>query len=99
MDSLGNTIVPKRVSNNTMEIRCGSKLIGVVRGGDMVTKKVTKMVRNVQQANGSYKEEEYNHVETGSINTMIEKAKCIVIWMTTVYKSEKFGQLHDIKNY
>ncbi len=32
MDNLGNTVVPKRVSENTMEIRCGSRLIGIIRG-------------------------------------------------------------------
>ncbi len=65
----------------------------------MTTKTVTKMERTVQQPDGSYKDEEYDHVETGTINTMVEKAKCVVIWMTTIYKPETFGNLCHIKNY
>ncbi|MHA1469011.1 MAG: hypothetical protein ACTSSP_00470 [Candidatus Asgardarchaeia archaeon] len=91
------SITPEKVGPHKMEIRVDGRAIGTVQGEVFKTIETKKFRKNVlNEKTGRYEEKIVEEKTEGTVNSMIEKTKAIVEWMTTQYKPMTHGELSFI---
>ena len=90
----------KKTDYNQVDVIAGGRRIGTVRGELFTPKKKTIMVRTViDKKTGQEREEKYEHWENEkALDTLLEKAKCIVEWFNIIYNPQQFGSLQELQN-
>ena len=87
-----------KVAKGTVEIQAGGRTIGTVSGNIFKTK-VKKLVieRTENKETGLTEDKEVEKIVDGpEVDTLLEKAKCVVEWFAVVYNPQQFGPLQDI---
>ncbi len=89
----------KKIGIGMVVILAGEKIIGRIRGQIFPTKIRKRFIeRKFDDRLGMDRDIEVDRIVDGpSIDTLVEKSKCVVEWMNIVYTSKRFGILYNIK--